>query len=250
MLKVLIVDDEPLARARLRSLVGEETDMEVAGECGSGAEAVLAIRTNRPDVVLMDVQMSGMDGFGVVEAVGADDMPATVFITAYDEFAIRAFEASAIDYLLKPFDVERFRRAMARVRRLAARHGEPRRKGPSAVPLPSAAADGYSSRFLVKRGNQFVFVMAADVDWVEAARNYAILHVGGARHVLRTTLDELEARLDPRQFMRIRRSTIINLDRVAVIRPWSATEFQVELAGGTVFFSSRGYRHRLRAFMK
>jgi two-component system LytT family response regulator len=255
--RTLVVDDEPLARAGLRALLDEDPEVAVVAECANGREAVAAVRAHAPDLVLLDVQMPGLDGFGVVREVGADAMPVVVFATAFDQYALRAFEARALDYLLKPFTDERFRdvlaRAKAQVRQrragalgarlagelaaLLAGGGAP---APAAPPPPPGPA-----RVPVRLGTRTAFVRLDDVDWIEAADYYARLHVGGASHLLRETMDELEARLDPRRFVRVHRSAIVRVDRVRELRAVAAGRHEVVLRDGTRLPLSRSRRERV-----
>ena len=247
-IRALIVDDEPLARERLRGLLETEPDVTVVGECSDGEAAVEVIRAEPPDLVFLDVQMPNLDGFGVVAAVGPENMPVTVFVTAYDRYALQAFEVHALDYLLKPFDRARFAVALARVRaqleqdraagaadRLLALLDEtktPPRKG--------------AERIAVKTSGGVSFVRAEEIDWVEAAGNYAKLHAGGDVHLLRETLNALEARLDPEQFVRIHRSTIVNLDAIKELQPLFHGDYAVILRDGTELVLSRSYRQKLK----
>ena len=251
-LRALIVDDEPLGRRGVRARLARADDVEVVGECAGGREAVRSIRDLAPDVVFLDVQMPGLDGFGVVEAVGPGAMPVTVFVTAYDEHALRAFEAQALDYLLKPIDDDRFDRALDRARRRVAERRESalgRRVSdalagaagtPEAVPHRSPDA-----RFLVDRAGRVAVVHADEVDWVEAAGDYVGLHAGRDVHLLRETMARMEDRLDPRRFVRIHRSTIVNVDRIRELRPRANREYDVVLHDGTELKLSRSYRDRL-----
>jgi two-component system LytT family response regulator len=238
--RVLLVDDEPLARRGLRAHLAKRADVSVVGECASGGAAVEAIRALAPELVLLDVQMPGMDGFGVVDTVGAEAMPVVVFVTAFDAHALRAFEAQALDYVLKPVDPARLARAVDRaVRRVAERRGA---GGLTAAP---AAPD----HFLVRRGGRVVVVPHDDVDWIEADGDYARLHVGAGRerHLVRETMARLEATLDPRRFVRIHRSVIANVARIAELRPHANREYVVVLRDGTRLKLSRSYRERLDA---
>ena len=235
--RALIVDDEPLARARIRDLLAADAEVEIAGECGDGVEAVEAIRALAPDLVFLDVQMPERGGFDVVAEIGPDRMPVVVFVTAYDDYALKAFEAHALDYILKPFDEARFRGALSRAKTQvhvarAARGAPPR----------------HLTRLMVKSGDRFVFVKDDEIDWVEADGNYVRLHVGEAEYLLRETIRGLEARLDPERFLRIHRSTIVNLDRVREIHPLFHGEYRVVLADQTKLTLSRGYRDRLSRF--
>jgi two-component system LytT family response regulator len=232
--RALVVDDEPLARDRIRDLLAADPDVEVVGTCGDGVEAVEAIRALAPDLVFLDVQMPERGGFDVVETIGVDRMPVVVFVTAHDDYALRAFEAHALDYILKPFDEARFRDALARAK---ARVREARGSRPR-----------FLTRLMVKSGGRFVFLRDEEIDWLEADGNYVRLHVGPAEHLMRDTIRGLEARLDPERFLRIHRSTIVNLDRVREIHPLFHGEHRVVLSDGTKLTLSRGYRDRLARF--
>lgn len=259
MIRVLIVDDEPLARRGIRARLAPARDVEVVGECAGGREAVRAIRELAPDLVFLDVQMPGVDGFGVIGAVGTAEMPVVVFVTAYDQHAIRAFEAQALDYLLKPIDDERFERALERARRrigerregalgrrLAAVLAEAGAAEPAAVTSERAAPP--VDRFLVKKGGRVILVPAEEVDWIEAASDYVRLHVGHESHLLRETMSRMEEQLDPRRFVRIHRSTIVNVERIRELHPHFNREYVVVLRDGTELKLSRGYRDRVEPF--
>jgi two-component system, LytTR family, response regulator len=247
-IRALIVDDEPHARARVRELLGGQADVVVAGECGNGRDAITAIRSARPDLVFLDVQMPGIGGFGVLEAVGPAEAPAVVFVTAFDEFAVRAFDVHAVDYLLKPFDRTRFlgslERAREAVRRRRAGHIDERLEG---LLLRLDAGDRYLRRVLVKAGNRTVLLRTAEIDWLESAANYVRVHVGPERYLLRDTMTALEAGLDPAQFVRIHRSSIVNLDRVRELEPYFHGDYVVHLTSGARLTLSRSYRDRLLA---
>jgi two-component system LytT family response regulator len=229
MIRALIVDDEPLAREAIRDLLAADGAFEVAGECASGEEAVEAIDKLHPDVVFLDVQMPRMGGFGVVEAVGADRMPLTVFATAYDQYALKAFEAQALDYVLKPFDEERFRRVLDRVRRQLARVAEPEAAG----------------RLAIKSGGRTVFLRREEIRCFEASGNHVKVRTADASYLLRETIKSLETRLDADRFVRIHRSTIVNVEHVREIRPWYTGEYIVVMTGGRELTLSRGYRANL-----
>ena len=246
ILSILIVDDEALARERLRTLLAAHADVRVVGECEGGDEAVEAIAARAPDLVFLDVQMPGCGGFDVVATVGLERMPAVVFATAYDEFALRAFDADAVDYLLKPIGEERLREALHRVRT---------RLGAGAAQLPPSfmaaleqlgAASAYRDRFAVRVGDRFTVVRTADITWIEAADNYVRLHAAGGAHLLRSPLREVEGMLDPRRFLRIHRSIIVNVDRVRALTSWGLGEYLFELSDGTKVSSSRRYRGPIR----
>ncbi|HEX7118234.1 MAG TPA: LytTR family DNA-binding domain-containing protein [Longimicrobiales bacterium] len=248
-IRVLIVDDEPPARAKVRRFLAADPEIEVVGEAGSGVEAVEAVAALAPDLVFLDVQMPGLDGFGVLDALGAGAVPDVVFVTAYDEYAVRAFEVHAVDYLLKPVGPDRFQRALGRAkarvraRRDGADDGLDRRL--REVLEQVRARPAYLERLLVPDGARSVLLDVDRIDWIEAERNYVRLHVGAASHLLRGTLAALEARLDPARFIRIHRSHIVNADRVREIHPWSHGDQLVVLRDGTELTLSRRYRDRL-----
>jgi two-component system LytT family response regulator len=256
MIRTLVVDDEPLARETVRVRLERERDVEVVGEAGDGPAAVDAIRRLAPDLVVLDIQMPGLDGFEVLERAAVDVMPTVIFVTAYDRFAIRAFEVHALDYLLKPFTAERLRQAVAHVRRELARDSAVAMREQTAAVLDARAAErapaaappgarGFAYRLTVRDGDRFVMLRVAEVDWIEAAANYVRLHARGRVFVLRGTMAALETRLDPRQFARIHRSTIVNVDRVREIRPEWHGDFDVVLADGKTLRLSRSYRGAL-----
>ena len=228
LLQVLIVDDEPLARSGMLTLVEKDPELEVVGECGNGRTAVEAILELQPDLVLLDIQMPEMDGFEVLRAVGTDRMPPVIFVTAYDQFAVKAFEVNALDYLLKPFDDERFAHAIERAKR-SIRGPEVNGLSQRLLKLLEAAgskkvaatAQGASShlvRLVVKDAGKVFFVRTDEIDWVQAASYYVKLHVHGKVHLLRETMNSLETKLDPMCFFRVSRSAIVNLDRIKEIR--------------------------------
>jgi two-component system LytT family response regulator len=240
-IRVLIVDDEALARQRIRQLIADEAGFDVIGEAGNGVEAVTLIESLGPDLVFLDIQMPLLDGFGVIDAIGADNMPATLFVTAYDAHAVKAFEVHAIDYLLKPFDRDRFRRALAWARERT--HPVAKDEG-ACKPLLSEIDTGQPrpDRFLVKSGDRWLMVKCADIQWIDAEGNYVRLHVDGACHMLRHTMAEVLSRLDGAQFKRIHRSTIVNLDYVRDLQPWTGGDLTVFLRDGTRLTLSRTYR--------
>jgi two-component system LytT family response regulator len=273
-MRVLIVDDEPPARMRLRTmleLLPDADALEVVGEAEDGEAALEAIAASRPDVVFLDVQMPGLDGFGVVRALAADAtllealggaLPAVVFATAFDQHAVRAFDVHAVDYLVKPFDARRLATAVARVReRLAARRAPaasteeplPPQLAALLAALPGATARPYATRLAVRVGERVYWVRTADIDWVEADGNYLRLHTGtgtpqAKAHLIRKPLAALAEELDPAQFARIHRSSLVNIDRIRELRALSDGEYQVLLADGTKLKLSRTYRANLPAF--
>ena len=246
-IRALVVDDEPLARERLRMLLASEDWLEIVHECADGLSAVSAIQKLRPDLVFLDVEMPGATGFDVIEAIGADRMPFVVFVTAYDKYAIKAFDVHAVDYLLKPFDRERFHKALARARQqLEQRSSGELERRLLALVNDLKPAHQRMERFVVKSGGRVFFVRAEEIDWIEAAGNYVKLHVGAEAHLFRETMNALEARLNPDTFYRIHRSHIVNIERVRELQPWFNGEYVVFLKSGTRLTLSRGYREKLQ----
>ena len=242
MIRTLIVDDEPLGRRRISALLEAQPDVDVIAECRNGREAIRAIREKRPDLVFLDVQMPGTDGFGVLEALDPAELPVVVFATAYDEYAVRAFEAHALDYLLKPFDRDRFAEALERARRQLNDARELERLRARMSDVVDQMPDARPLRFHVRSGGGVTMVRARDVDWLEAAGNYVVLHEGGKRHFLRDTMTRLDEKLADDEFLRIHRSTIVRVDRVRSIRPGTGGGYVVRLLDGTELKASRGYR--------
>jgi two-component system LytT family response regulator len=230
-LRVILVDDERIARSRLRRLLEKEAGLEVVAECDDGPSAVEAVREHAPDLLFLDIQMPGKDGFDVLEALQPEEQPQVIFVTAYDEHAVRAFEACALDYLLKPTSPERLAKAVARARdRLAA-----------GQPPPALTPDPGTQRFVVRSGGHLSFVATEEVDWVEAAGNYAILHVGKANHMIRETMAAMEEKL-PDHFLRLNRSAIVNLRRVKELYSSPAGDHAAILHDGQRLVITRGIR--------
>ncbi len=249
-IRTLIVDDEPLGRQRIRHLLDQEDDVTVIGECANGKEAVAAIGTHTPDLVFLDVQMPVLDGFAVLEAVGATQMPVVIFVTAYDQYALQAFDVHALDYLLKPFDRERFQKALDRARVHLRRQGLDALSHRLQALLDQAhPATTYLKRLAVKTGGQVFFLNVEEIDWIEAAGNYAGLHIKQKMHLIRETMGDLEARLDPALFLRIHRSTIVNRDRIKALRVLPNGEYLLTLHDGTRLPSSRSYRDGVQALL-
>jgi len=251
-LRVLIVDDEPVARRRLRRLVREIAGVDIAGEAADGRSAVSAIRTLAPDIVLLDVQMPEMDGFEVLQAAG-DRLPAVIFVTAFDRYALRAFEVHALDFLLKPVTAEKLGRALDRAQtRIAERRGA--LLDPRILALLDDLAGAGRRRFLtrlpVKLRGKMIVVDLADVDWIEAADNYVTLHVGANAYPARETMSRLERELDPERFVRIHRSAIVQVDRIKELLPEFHGDFVVVLRDGTRVTLSRTYRSRVEAILR
>lgn len=246
MIRVLVADDQPMARERLVSLLAAEPGVEVTATAASGPETVEVIRQSSPDLVFLDLQMPGMDGFKVIETIGVDRMPPTVFVTAYDEYAVRAFEVQAIDYLLKPFGRQRFQSALARARK----HLERDRQGELAQRLSELLRTGRletTERLLVKAGGRVSFVDIDSIDWVEAEGNYVRIHAGPQVHLMRDTMNGLIARIGERQFSRIHRSRIVNIARVKELIIAGGGDYQVLLWDGTRLGLSRLYRDGLQS---
>jgi two-component system LytT family response regulator len=246
-LRAVLVDDEQLARDELRFLLEQLGGVEVIGQAGNGVEALATIDRLQPDLVFLDVQMPACDGFGVIEQVGAEKMPAVVFVTAYDEYALKAFEVHALDYLLKPFGRDRFQQTLQHART----HVERRRAGDLGKRLMALVQDikpepQRLDRLVVKSGGRVFFLRTDDIVWIEAAGNYVRLHLGEDSHLFRETMNGMEARLDPRRFVRIHRSRIVNSDRIKELQPWFNGEYVVILQNGTRLTLSRGYREKLQ----
>jgi two-component system, LytTR family, response regulator len=231
-IRTIVVDDEPLARSNLTVLLRLDPEVEIVAECGSGKEALAEIRKRKPDLVFLDVQMPECDGFDVVEQLGKDLPHAVVFVTAYDQYALKAFEAGAIDYLLKPFDNARFGRALCRAKERVTQSQE----------FP-----GKADRFVIKGAGQITFVKISDIDWIEAADYYACLHVRTKTHLLRRRMSELERELDQTAFCRIHRSTIVNLNRIRGLEVDEGGEYEVVLDTGARLSLSRRYRKQVQA---
>jgi two-component system LytT family response regulator len=246
-IKTLIADDEPLARERLAGLLAGEPDIEVVAQSRDGEEAIAAIQDHSPDLAFLDVQMPHLSGFDVIEAIGSDRMPLVIFVTAYDQHALKAFQVRALDYLLKPFDRERFADALQRARKQIEREDT----GDLGRRLMALVKDlrkdqPRSDRLVVKSGGRLFFLRTDEIDWIEAAGNYVRLHVGTSSHLLRETMNAIEGRLDPEKFFRIHRSRIVNMERIQELQPWLNGEYAVLLRTGTRLTLSRGYREKLQ----
>jgi two-component system LytT family response regulator len=227
LIRALVVDDEPPARRKIRRFLEAAGDVTVVGEAGTGPDAVALLRATPADVLFLDISMPGLDGFGVLEALGDLGDLEVVFVTAYEEHALRAFAAEALDYLLKPVSEERLARVLERVRQ---------NLRPAQTPVQA-----YWKRLLVQGPRLARFVQVAEIDWVEADRNYVVLHCGSQEHLIRSTMDAFAQRLDPNEFVRINRSTVVNLDRVRELQPWTHGEYKVILEGGKELMWSRRF---------
>ena len=247
LIRVLVVDDEPLVRRGIAALLAEESGLEVVGEARNGTEALALIRGTTPDLVFLDVQMPGLDGLGVLAALEPEERPAVVFVTAFDQYAVRAFDLHAVDYLLKPFDDERFRTALARVRgRLRGGELANERAALSALLAELRGASAGPDRLAVREQGHIVLVPVEEIDWIEAADNYVRLHRGKQYHLLRESIGRLEETLDRRRFARIHRSAMVNLARVRALEPVPGGEYDVILTDGRRLTLSRGYRDRFQ----
>lgn len=236
-IRTLIVDDEPLARSSIATLLRGDPQIEILGECGSGTEALGEIRLTRPDLLFLDVQMPECDGFDVLEMVGNDVPPAVIFVTAHDQYALRAFDTGALDYLLKPFDNARFELALARAKQRV----RDTSRGEETRPSPE--------RIVIKSAGEVCFLKTRDIDWIEAADYYACLHVGPRSHLLRRSLQDLETELDPEVFCRVHRSSIVNLERVRSLKLREDGEHEVDLETGARIRMSRRYRKEFESRM-
>lgn len=256
-IRVLIVDDEPLARQNIRVLLKGDPSIELVGECGSGAEALKAIEKRAPDLLFLDIQMPLMSGFDVLEKIDAEKIPAIIFVTAFDQYAIRAFEVHALDYLLKPFDDARFEKALQQAKKQI-EQSEINQLSKRLVRLledrdvqlaNKARTPNYLSRLMVKSASRVFFLKVDEIDWIEAADYYVKLHVGQKSHLLRETMSDMEARLDPEKFLRIHRSAIVNLDRVKEMHAHFNGEYLVIMRDGTELKLSRSRREHLQQML-
>jgi two-component system, LytTR family, response regulator len=246
-LHVIIVDDEPLARGRIRELLKRDADIGHVEECNDGFEAVQAMQNKMPDLVFLDIQMPEKDGFSVIDEIGIERMPVVIFVTAYDQYALRAFQVCALDYLLKPFDEQRFEQTLGRAKKQvrAAQGGEQLHASLFSLMEQWHAQSKYVERVLIKTSGRFFFLNAVEIDWIKAEGNYVRLAVGKSGYLLRETVNNLERQLDPASFLRIHRSTIVNIDRIKEIQQTFHGEYTVVLKDGTELRLSRRYREKL-----
>jgi two-component system LytT family response regulator len=260
-IRTVIIDDEPLARAAVRILLKRDPEIDIVGECGDGASAVKLIRKVSPDLVFLDIQMPRVSGFDVLDRLELTSMPIIIFITAFDQYAIKAFDVHALDYLLKPFTDERFERSLERAKQQV-RDGEIGDLGRRLVSLAGyvksdlpendalqihKSTEPYTGRFMIKRSGRIFFIKATEIDWIEAADYYVKLHAGKASHLLRERMHNLERGLDPDQFIRVHRSAIVNIDRIRELQQMFNGEYSVVLNNGTELKLSRSYRERIQA---
>jgi Response regulator of the LytR/AlgR family len=250
-LRVLIVDDEPIAREGVRVQLSKHPDVEIVAECADGLEAVEAIRDANPEIVFLDVQMPGMDGFEVLQHLDLAKLPAIVFVTAYDKYALKAFDVNAVDYLLKPFDAERFEKAFTRAK------AEVTTRDTALLDLrlrklidTVRPAQKHLERLVVKSRGRIFFLRVEEIDWIAAADNYVDVHLGRESHLIRETLTALEAKLDPGKFVRIRHSVIINIDHIKELHPLFKGAYEIVLMDGTRLKSSRRYYNHISELLE
>lgn len=250
-IRVAIVDDEPLARRRIRKLLARYPDVETVCDCADGYEAVSAIGEHSPDLVFLDVQMPEVDGFDVLGRLEPERLPLVIFVTAYDEYALRAFDVSAVDYLLKPFDRKRFEQALRRAKaRLATERGSELNQRTLALLEEIKARTSHLERLVVKSGGRAFFLKTEEINWIEAEGKYVRLHLGRDSHLVRESIGTLESQLDPKRFLRIHRSAIVNIDCVRELQPWFHNEYRVILCDGTELSLSRGCRKKLADLLR
>ena len=245
-IRTVIVDDEQLARERIKRFLDGDPDVEIVGECAEGRDAIAAIKKHKPDLVFLDIQMPEIDGFGVLERLGGGEVPTVVFVTAYDQYAIRAFDVHAVDYLLKPFNRERFRKALKRAKAQVQQRTAGGVDERLLTLLAQVRAEQkYLERLVIKSVGRVFFLKTNEIDWIEASGNYVKLHVGNEGHLLRETMSHLEAKLDPDKFMRIHRSTLVNIERIKELQPLFSGDYVVILRNGAQLTLSRSYRDKL-----
>jgi two-component system LytT family response regulator len=249
-MQVLIVDDEPLARDRIREMLSDYPEIEVIAEARNGREAIDSIKTHSPDLIFLDVQMPDLNGFDVLANLNVERMPLIIFVTAYDQHAIHAFNVHAVDYLTKPFDRKRFAEAIEHARIFMKGTEEPDTARIMKMLQEFKAGPRYLERFAVKSGEKVFFIRSEDVDAIEAQGNYVRLQLGNSSHLLRETLNNIEAQIDPRVFVRIHRRTIVNINRVKELQTWARGEYRVVLQNGSHYSLSRGYREHFDSFIK
>jgi len=249
-IRTLIADDESLARERVRDMLASDPQIEIIAECLNGQEAIEAIQQYSPDLVFLDVEMPGIDGFAVLEALPPNQIPTIIFVTAYDQYAVRAFEVYALDYLLKPFDQERFDKAMCRAKEhIAGRRSEVLGQRILNAIEEIKTRPVHLERLVIKMNGHVFFIKAEEIDWLEAEGNYVRLHAGKESYLLRDTITALESQLDPRKFIRVHRSAIVNVDRITELQPWFHGEYRIILREGVELTLSRTYREKLHELL-
>jgi two-component system LytT family response regulator len=253
-IRVVIIDDENPARTRILELLEKQSDIEIAGAARDGREGIQLIRSQTPDLLFLDIQMPDMNGFDLVQEISAEQVPLTIFVTGYDKYAITAFEKHALDYLLKPFSDERFEAALQRgrdhIRNRSVSGPDLHHPRLSNGQLNAGGNAGYYERIVVKSSGRVIFLDVADIDWIEAAGVYVYLHVGSKAYLYRATLGQLLERLDPRRFVRVHRSTVVNTSRIIELQPRTHGDYVVFLKGGTELTLSRGYRSELEGWLR
>lgn len=246
-IRALIVDDEPLARQKIRGWLREEGDVAIVGECGNGQEALAVLSKQPVDVLFLDVQMPEMNGFEMLQQVDLARMPVVIFVTAYDRYAVEAFNVHALDYLLKPYDQQRFKTALERAKAQLQRQEQAQVKDQVVHLLDALAqSNAYVDRLLVKQQHHSFFVRVEEIDWIEAAGNYVLIHTGAQQHLVTEPIGKVEAKLDPRVFLRIHRSTIVHIEAIQHLQPASHGDYRVILKDGTARMMSRSYKKKLR----
>jgi two-component system, LytTR family, response regulator len=249
-IRALIVDDELLARDRIREMLKEHPEVEVIGEARNGQEAIDSILTQNPDLVFLDIQMPDLNGFDVLQRLNLEQLPLIIFVTAFDQYAVRAFDTHAVDYLTKPFDRKRFAEAVDQAKVFMKRAKEPDTARILSMLQELRAGSRYLERFAIKNGETVFFIRAEDVDAIEAEGNYVRISLGSSSHLLRDTLNNIEAQISPRMFVRIHRRTIVNINRVKELQTWARGEYRVVLFTGAHYTLSRGYRQHFESFIK
>ena len=248
-INTVIADDEPLARKKLRILLAAENGVRIVAECSDGKQTIAAVKKHKPDMLLLDIQMPEADGFQVLSSIPSDEMPIVIFTTAYDQYAVRAFDQHALDYLLKPFDQERIHRALERTRTELLKTGNGELTSRILDWLASSRAE-VDRRLVIKAGGRVVFLNSDEIDWIEAAANYVRVHAGKDNYLLREGIGSIAQRLDPGQFLRVHRSTIVNVSRIRELQPCNSAEYIVVLKDGKELSCSRGYRAELQHLIK
>lgn len=249
-IRTLIVDDEKLAREKIARLLGDISEIEIVGACENGLEAVSFIERHQPDLVFLDIEMPGLDGFGVLKDISNEVLPVFVFVTAYSEFAVKAFEVNAVDYLLKPFNESRLRLAVDKVKaQIESASPKEREKKILALLEDLKTKDKFAERLVVKDSGRMLLIKTKEVDWIEAAGNYVKLHIGKSAYMLRETMKKLELKLNPKKFVRIHRSTLVNIDRITELQPLFSGDYSILLDDKTELSMSRHYQKSLRKLL-
>jgi len=249
-IRTLIIDDESLARERIRNMLGSDPQIDVVADCANGHDAIEAIQRYSPDLVFLDVEMPGIDGFGVIEALPPGRIPTIIFVTAYDQYAVRAFDVYALDYLLKPFDQERFDKAVSRAKvQISSQRNDSLSERILSALEEIKTRPVHLERLVIKMNGHVFFIKAEEIDWLEAEGNYVRLHAGKESYLLRDTISALESQLDPKKFIRVHRSAIVNIDRITELQPWFHGEYRIILSEGVQLTLSRTYREKLHELL-